>query len=53
MPEDIRLVALEQMVISDTTLNNAFDLDYGYSMEREYIGGEWTKTKLEFDENGE
>lgn len=53
IPEDMRLVALEQMVISDATLNEAFDLDYGYSMEREYIGGEWTKIKLEDDENEE
>lgn len=27
MPEDIRLAALEQMVIRDRTLNEAFDLD--------------------------
>ncbi|WP_336518542.1 DUF4262 domain-containing protein [Pollutibacter soli] len=47
MQKDIRLVALEEMVIRDKTLNEAFDLDYGYSMEREYIGGEWTKIKDE------
>jgi len=51
MPEDIRLVALEQMIISDATLNDVFDLDYGYSLERAYIGGEWTRTKLEDDES--
>ena len=50
MPEDIRLVALEQMVIRDSTLNEVFDLDYGYSMDRDSIGGEWTKTKLEEDD---
>jgi hypothetical protein len=27
MPEDIRLAALEQMVIRDRTVNEAFDLD--------------------------
>ena len=47
MPEDIKLVALEQMVIRDKTLNEVFDLDYGYSAEREFIGGEWTKIKEE------
>jgi hypothetical protein len=47
MPEDIRLVALEQMVLRDPTLNEAFDLDYGYSLDREFVGGEWTRTKLE------
>jgi len=51
MPDDIRLVALEQIVISDKTLNEVFDLDYGYSMDRDFIGGEWTKTKLEDEED--
>jgi hypothetical protein len=50
MPDDITLVALEQMVNRDKTLNEVFDLDYGYSMDREFIGGEWTKTKLEDDD---
>jgi hypothetical protein len=45
MPEDIRLVALEQIVIRDKTLNEVFNLDYGYSAEREFIGAEWIKTK--------
>ncbi|MBO9566574.1 MAG: DUF4262 domain-containing protein [Niastella sp.] len=47
MPEDIRLVALEQMVLRDPTLNAAFNLDYGYTLDREFVGGEWTRTKLE------
>jgi hypothetical protein len=50
MPDDIRLVALEQMVNRDKTLNEVFDLDYGYSMDRDYIGGEWTKTKNEIED---
>lgn len=53
MPDDIRLVALEQMVIKDKTLNEVFDLDYGYSMDRDFIGGEWTKTKLDNEEDEE
>lgn len=47
MPDDIRLVALEEMVIRDKTLNEVFDLDYGYAMDRDFVGGEWIKTKLE------
>jgi hypothetical protein len=50
MSEDIRLVALEEIVSRDKTLNEVFDLDYGYSMDRDFIGGEWTKTKLEDEE---
>jgi hypothetical protein len=53
MADDIRLVALEQMVIRDNTLNEVFDLEYGYSMDRDIIGGEWTKTKLEVKEDEE
>jgi hypothetical protein len=45
MPGDIRLVALEQMVLRDKTLNEVFDLDYGHSAERDFIGAAWTKTK--------
>lgn len=51
MPEDIRLVALEQMVSRDKSLNKAFDLDYGYSLDRNFIGGDWTKTKVEDDKS--
>lgn len=49
MPEDAKLVALEQMTIKDTTLNDVFNLDYGEQAEREYIGGQWTRTKTEDD----
>lgn len=45
MPEDIRLVALGQMISRDNTLNEVFDLNYGYSAERDFVGGDWTKTK--------
>ena len=50
MPADIRLVALEEVVSRDRTLNEVSDLEYGHSMEREFIGGEWTKRKLEDNE---
>jgi hypothetical protein len=51
MPEDIKLVALEQMIIKDRTLNDVFNLDYGEQAKREYIGGQWTRTRTE--DNGE
>ena len=53
MPDDIKLVALEQVVLKDKTLNEVFDLGYGYSAEREFVGGEWTTTKIENEEDEE
>lgn len=50
MPEDARLVALEQMTIRDKTLNEVFNLDYGEAAEREFIGGAWTRSKTEEEE---
>jgi Domain of unknown function (DUF4262) len=48
--DDIRIVSLEQIVVKDKTLNEIFDLDYGYSAEREFIGGNWAINKIEHDE---
>lgn len=45
--DDIRLVALEQMVIKDKTLNQIFDLEYGEEAEREFVGGQWVRRKIE------
>ena len=50
LPEDIRLVCLEEIVLQDKTINEVFDLGYGYSVNRDFIGGEWKQTKVE-DEN--
>lgn len=50
MPDDVKLVALEQMVIKDRTLNEVFDLDYGEEAEREFLGGQWTRNNIEEDE---
>jgi hypothetical protein len=50
MPEDIRLVALAEIVARDKTLNEVFDLDYGHTMDRHFIGGEWIRLKLEDEE---
>jgi hypothetical protein len=49
MPEDIRVVALEQLVITDNTLNEIFNLEYGERAERSFIGGSWTREKIEYD----
>jgi len=51
LPEDIRLVSLEQMILKDKTLNDAFNLDYGEATERKFIGDKWTRTILEEDED--
>lgn len=48
--EDAKLVALEQMILKDKTLNDVFDLEYGEQARREYIGGQWTRTIIENEE---
>lgn len=50
LPEDVKLVALEQMVIKDRTLNEIFDLDYGEEAEREFVGGEWIRNIVEYED---
>ena len=47
MPEDIKLIALEEMVLKDMSLNEVFDLDYGQAADREFIGGKWKRIKVE------
>lgn len=47
MPEDIKTVALEQLVLRDKTLNDVFDLNYGEAADRDSIGGPWTRSKVE------
>jgi hypothetical protein len=48
MPEDIRLVALHELIDRDKTLNEIFDLDYGEDAERDFVGGKWTRNKSEY-----
>jgi hypothetical protein len=50
MPEDIKVVALEQMVLRDKSLNEVYSLDYGESAEREFIGGKWTRNRIDDEE---
>lgn len=51
MPEDIRIVALEELVKSDSSLNDLFDLEYGEEAERNFAGDPWHRIK--FDEEDE
>lgn len=50
LPEDIKIVALEQLIKWDKTLNEVFDLEYGEEAERECIGGQWTRSNVELDD---
>lgn len=50
MPDDIKLVALEQMTLRDNTLNEIFDLDFGEEAEREFVGAEWTRSTTQIDD---
>lgn len=50
MADDIKIVALEQLVLRDNTLNEVFDLEYGEEARREFIGGQWTRNETEDDE---
>ncbi len=48
MPDDIKIVALEQLILRDKTLNEVFDLEYGEEAEREFVGGPWTRNDFEY-----
>ena len=47
LPDDIRLVCIEHIVQDDLTLNEVFNLDYGESAERLFVGDKWVRTKEE------
>jgi hypothetical protein len=50
MPEDIKIVALEQMTLRDLTLNDIFNLDYGEAAERNFIGDKWIRRSVQVEE---
>lgn len=50
MPEDCKIVALEQMVLQDNSLNEIFNLDYGEQAERQAIGDKWKRSKSVLEE---
>ena len=45
LPDDVRLVGLEEMILKDSSLNEIFNLDYGEEAERTVIGGKWERRK--------
>lgn len=47
MPEDIKIVALEELIKRDETLNEIFDLEYNEEADRDFVGGKWTRNKME------
>ncbi len=49
--DNIGIVALSEMIKHDLTLNELFELDYGEIAEREYVGGEWTISEMEADDD--
>jgi hypothetical protein len=51
MPDDIKIVALEELVLRDKTLNEIFDLEYGEEAHREFVGGKWKRDKVEYDDD--
>ena len=44
---DLKMVPLEELVKTDPTLNDVFNLDYGESANREFIGGQWQRDVYE------
>lgn len=51
MPEDIKVVALEQLILRDNTLNDVFNLGYGEAADRDFVGGKWKRSKVENEED--
>jgi len=50
---DGRVVALEQMVLRDATLNEVFNLEYGEAADRSKVGGRWIRSKVEEEEDSD
>lgn len=47
MPEDIRVVGLEEIISIDNTLNDLFNLDFGEEAERSEAGKPWIRKTFE------
>jgi len=52
-PDDIKIVALEQLILLEGTLNEVFDLEFGEEAERDFVGGKWTRNKVKYDDKKE
>jgi len=48
--ENIKIVALEQIILRDKTLNEVFDLEYGEQAERKFIGDKWVRNNFVYDD---
>lgn len=48
-PEDIRVIALIEMINYDDTLNSVFNLDYGEMASREYIRNSWNVSQVDLE----
>ena len=46
-PEDIQIVCLHDMIASDQSLNDLFNLDYGECADRDHPGSPWIRGKTE------
>ena len=51
MQEDIRVVALGELIKRDETLNQVFNLDYGEEAERNFIGDNWKIAKTNYEDD--
>lgn len=49
MPEDIKSVALNLLVMRDGTLNEVYNLEHGEAAKRECVGGQWIRYEVEHD----
>lgn len=47
LPEDGRLVCLDEVVQKDATLNDVFNLEYGEVADRAHLRGKWTRRKFD------
>jgi hypothetical protein len=45
--EDLKIVAIGQIIQKDPTLNEVFNLDYGEAAKRAAIGAKWFRSKIE------
>ncbi|WP_276380059.1 DUF4262 domain-containing protein [Flavobacterium sp. H4147] len=45
--ENIIIVALEQLILKDKTLNQIFDLEYGEEASRKFIGDKWIRRETQ------
>ncbi len=47
IPEKMKLISLEELIKTDPTINELYDLEYGEAAERDEKGSEWFKYKIE------